>query len=100
MASHTHKSAAEQIPHEIIEPIFVRAAVRVGKSDPPAAGAFDPGIARSGPAAVDRQTDHDGSGVFRDFRRAVARAVVHHDALEGVARQRLCDGRTDSFGDR
>ena len=81
MATDAGKIASEQAADEVVEPVFVRAAVGVGKGDDLTSGGFDSGVAGSGKPEIFLTDAADCGEASDDFLGVVGRAIVHEDDL-------------------
>jgi hypothetical protein len=73
------EAARDQIAHKVIEPVFVRPAVRVRERDDLALRSGDARVARDRQSMV-LLSDDPQVGIERgDLRRGVGRTVVHQD---------------------
>ena len=78
MAADPRKFRIQQIPNQIKQPIFIRAAIRIGESNDVPGGCFNSSISRSRETAIRFVLDVTSARkLLRDLLRAIGRTVVH-----------------------
>src|ERR1043166_2236906 len=79
MSADSGEIPAQQIVDQVVEPVFVGAAVVVGERDDLTGGGTDARVARGGEALVGLTEVTNGGKAAGNFRCAVSRTIVHED---------------------